>query len=179
MDRQKSIRRGFSLVEAAIVLGVVGLVIGGIWVGASSVRSKLDENRFFDGLLHIITEVQKQIPVYQPCDTGYWNMQVYYDMGIIPADWKYNKSNSPDFMGPALGPSIAINCGGGNPYAELVWWPYSDPNKISQPECEKLVNFLRARLKPEDLRTYPNCSGNPSWVPGTTVGIGITLRRRN
>lgn len=33
-------RRGFNLVEAAIVLGVVGLVIGGIWVVAADVRQK-------------------------------------------------------------------------------------------------------------------------------------------
>lgn len=32
---------GFNLVEAAIVLGVVGLVIGGIWVAAATVTNKL------------------------------------------------------------------------------------------------------------------------------------------
>ena len=31
---------GFSLIEAAIVLGVIGLVIGGIWAATSSVTSK-------------------------------------------------------------------------------------------------------------------------------------------
>jgi hypothetical protein len=38
---QLSCRRGFNLIEAAIVLGVVGLVIGGIWIAAASVT----ENR--------------------------------------------------------------------------------------------------------------------------------------
>lgn len=33
------LRLGFNLIEAAIVLGVVGLVIGGIWVAASAVRN--------------------------------------------------------------------------------------------------------------------------------------------
>lgn len=45
MDRRKSIRRGFSLIEAAIVLGVVGLVIGGIWVAASVVIENDRVNR--------------------------------------------------------------------------------------------------------------------------------------
>lgn len=35
--RPTTLRRGFNLVEAAIVLGVVGLVIGGIWTAASAV----------------------------------------------------------------------------------------------------------------------------------------------
>ena len=35
--RQRS-TRGFSLTELAIVLGVIGLVLGGIWVAASSVH---------------------------------------------------------------------------------------------------------------------------------------------
>lgn len=34
----KSQQRGFNLIEAAVVLGVIGLVIGGIWVAAAAVR---------------------------------------------------------------------------------------------------------------------------------------------
>lgn len=38
--------RGFSLIEAAIVLGVVGLVIGGIWTAASAISVKQRVNDF-------------------------------------------------------------------------------------------------------------------------------------
>lgn len=38
-------RNGFSLIEAAIVLGIVGLVIGGIWVAASTISFKMNMNR--------------------------------------------------------------------------------------------------------------------------------------
>jgi hypothetical protein len=38
-------KRGFNLIEAAIVLGVVGLVIGGIWVAASSVSRTMGINQ--------------------------------------------------------------------------------------------------------------------------------------
>jgi type II secretory pathway pseudopilin PulG len=33
--RRRQSQQGFNLIEAAIVLGVIGLVIGGIWVGAA------------------------------------------------------------------------------------------------------------------------------------------------
>jgi hypothetical protein len=36
--RRRRSQRGFNLIEAAIVLGVIGLVIGGIWVAAASVQ---------------------------------------------------------------------------------------------------------------------------------------------
>lgn len=41
-------RRGFSLIEAAIVLGIVGLVIGGIWTAASAVQARLRVSRALD-----------------------------------------------------------------------------------------------------------------------------------
>lgn len=47
-------RQGFSLIEAAIVLGIIGLVIGGIWVAAAAV---IENKRFGDaqiGMLQII-----------------------------------------------------------------------------------------------------------------------------
>lgn len=53
----KKNRRGFSLIEAAIVLGVVGLVIGGIWIAASAVRENLKIERTNE----IITLAAKKI----------------------------------------------------------------------------------------------------------------------
>ncbi len=49
MTRQNH-KRGFNLIEAAIVLGVVGLVIGGIWIAASAVSDKMRVNEAIKGL---------------------------------------------------------------------------------------------------------------------------------
>lgn len=51
-------RRGFSLIEAAIVLGVVGVVIGGIWAAASAVS-----NRF-----KVATLVQNSLLAFQQAE---------------------------------------------------------------------------------------------------------------
>lgn len=50
--------RGFNLVEAAIVLGVVGLVIGGIWVASAAVQSNLRKSEASKGLVQIVRNVR-------------------------------------------------------------------------------------------------------------------------
>ncbi len=58
MNNQAKARRGFNLVEAAIVLGVVGLVIGGIWVAAAAVQSNLRKSDASKGLIQIVQNVR-------------------------------------------------------------------------------------------------------------------------
>lgn len=51
-------RRGFNLVEAAIVLGVVGLVIGGIWVAAATVQANMRKSDASKALVLILQNVR-------------------------------------------------------------------------------------------------------------------------
>jgi Tfp pilus assembly protein PilE len=44
-------QRGFNLIEAAIVLGIVGLIVGGIWVAAAAVYENLRTGRGTQQLL--------------------------------------------------------------------------------------------------------------------------------
>ena len=46
-------RKAFSLIEAAIVLGVVGLIIGGIWIGADAVYTNTKVNQTIQGIMMI------------------------------------------------------------------------------------------------------------------------------
>ncbi len=54
-------KTGFSLIEAAIVLGVVGLVVGGIWVAASTVHEKMRINLAVSGINIISRNVTKAL----------------------------------------------------------------------------------------------------------------------
>lgn len=58
INRKAKRQRGFNLVEAAIVLGVVGLVIGGIWVAAAAVQSNLRKSDASKGLIQIVQNVR-------------------------------------------------------------------------------------------------------------------------
>lgn len=51
---------GFSLVEAAIVLAIVGLVIGGIWIAASVVSENYRMNRAISFLIGTATDLQNK-----------------------------------------------------------------------------------------------------------------------
>lgn len=44
----KNSKGGFSLIEAAIVLAIVGLVIGGLWLAASTVSENRKQSRFLE-----------------------------------------------------------------------------------------------------------------------------------
>ncbi len=56
-------RRGFNLVEAAVVLGIIGLVIGGIWVAASSITQNMRINETAMGILTTINNSRKLFPL--------------------------------------------------------------------------------------------------------------------
>lgn len=60
--RQFRLARGFSLVEAAIVLGVVGLVIGGIWVAASEIRYANKINNTAKNILLVAENARRVLP---------------------------------------------------------------------------------------------------------------------
>jgi len=63
MSQRHNHKKGFSLVEAAIVLGVVGLVIGGIWVAAAAMYENYKVNKTVEGVLEIVRNTQKLISI--------------------------------------------------------------------------------------------------------------------
>src|SRR5882762_1552401 len=51
-------KRGFTLTEIAIVLGIVGLILGAIWVAAAAVYSNLRTSKATTELLNIVQNVR-------------------------------------------------------------------------------------------------------------------------
>lgn len=84
-------KKAFSLIESAIVLGVVGLVIGGIWVTAATVRENMLANELAKGFLYIKHETQNQIMMSQvplTIQESYYNSATLGGtLGLAPADW--------------------------------------------------------------------------------------------
>ncbi len=67
---QISLGRGFSLVEAAIVLGVVGLVIGGIWTAAAAAQSRVIRNDTIRRVSLALSTLQNDFRHVEPVSSG-------------------------------------------------------------------------------------------------------------
>lgn len=95
---QRPPRAGFNLIEAAIVLGVVGLVIGGIWVAAAAVGERQKQTRLLQQLVEIASNVRARYPAasFNLSGTFYgtttanlgatWQLGKDGWDGVIPAD---------------------------------------------------------------------------------------------
>lgn len=79
-------RRGFNLVEAAIVLGIVGLVIGGIWVAASAVQSNLRKSDASKAIIQMVQNVRIMYDGQAPGATGSITSAVI-NAKAVPADF--------------------------------------------------------------------------------------------
>lgn len=76
--------RAFSLIESAIVLGVVGLIIGGIWLAASTVQENLRISKTVEGILFIAMRAQETMPRSE--GTASWRdiTTAAIAMGMVP-----------------------------------------------------------------------------------------------
>ena len=84
-------RRGFSLIEAAFVLAVVGAVIGTIWVAAATVIENHKVNKTVEGVFSTARNIQNLISIRDGESIG--NMVLItdklIDAGVFPEDWIY------------------------------------------------------------------------------------------
>jgi hypothetical protein len=80
-------RQGFNLIEAAIVLGIVGLVVAGVWVAASAAYESLKSQNTAKGLL-AISQNLKNMYANIPTTTALDTMANLIAANAIPADWQ-------------------------------------------------------------------------------------------
>lgn len=160
-----SLRKAFSLIEAAIVLGVVGLVIGGIWVGAAEVGERLKVNETVKNI-GIIANNVRQLYVGMPKPTVTTNIGIpLMSSGVIPAEMVQNSS--------------IVNAWGGNVTVTIMIGPdslrfilYDIPTSV----CTKLVMGMIANPDPGSgyapqgmMRAMIDINNVPPGAPLSTV----------
>jgi type II secretory pathway pseudopilin PulG len=86
-------RRGFNLIEAAIVLGVVGIVLGAIWYAAASFYESYKVNKTVEGIFETSRNIQKlmsssnAIALGNHDSTGLDLTQELIPAGVFPENW--------------------------------------------------------------------------------------------
>lgn len=99
-------KKGFSLIEAAIVLGIVGLVIGGIWVAAAAVTQNMREADASKALIQVIQNVRNLYYGQTPTATG----DITTDMisaKAIPSDFVMTTTSAKNPWSGAVTVSIS------------------------------------------------------------------------
>lgn len=144
-------QKGFNLIEAAIVLGVVGLVIGGIWVAAAAVSENHKIKQATSGVLSIVENIRRLFH-------GNWpdvqtqlasDSPIGHTMGIFDgADGFYYNDDDGKMHDP---------WGTGNFYIELnftysgtfvpigIWF-----HTVSVAQCIKIVSAITSRFHDND-----------------------------
>ncbi len=144
--------KGFSLIEAAIVLGVVGAVIGTIWVSAATVYENHTVNKTVEGIFLTARNIQNLISIRDSETIGELtsldNLAIQSE--VAPKDWVINGS-----LKIFNGGSVTImNRQGGSPRFDLVI--YTQPKSI----CAKIVlRTSEASAKAQTNRLGQNING--------------------
>jgi len=93
---KKAFLRGFSLIEAAIVLAIVGLVIGGLWIAASTVMRQNEIDGTWEMALIIQSKAQELVRTVNSA-TGDFHM---LDTVLMNASFPGGYVRKPVLNGP-------------------------------------------------------------------------------
>lgn len=134
--RARQSTRGFTLTEIAIVLGIVGLILGAIWVAAAAVYSNLRTSKATTQLLQITQNIRALYATSSNTGAGTADMtQNLISAGVFPND---TVSGTPPTatVTNAFGGSIFVSSGqaavAGDAFAIMF-------NGLSQSSCISML----------------------------------------
>lgn len=153
-------KRAFSLIEAAIVLGVVGLVIGGIWISAASIRAKIRAN-------NVVYMVNQTIEVYQKYAKETPSQDIIHLMNgtLLPPGFTYTPN--------VWGNTDIIHGNGVILYGFYNWYDTEDGLYGDISFSESYENFQEVPQPETCLALYKYFVAQ-SWSPIITPGLSIS-----
>ena len=93
MKSRKS--NAFNLIESAIVLGIVGLVISGIWIAASSLFFNYRASKTAEGILYFKERGTETITEKMRTGTDYSITVFAREARLLPRDWPIKSGSCP------------------------------------------------------------------------------------
>lgn len=153
-------RNGFSLVEAAVVLGVVGLVIGGIWVATTDVRRALKYKELTSDMALIISRLREKLSVQDMSNLGNgYNLTSFaITEQILPQSWITASGGVLMPLGTGYGFGI---------FSLVSQFDFSIYN-IDSESCIRFVSYMTTHAKNSVASIWLSASGvsfSPSSFP--------------
>ena len=132
-------RRGFNLIEVALVLGVIGLAASGIWVVSATINENLKVNDFTAGILTACDRASISFPAKMspPSYIGIWP-PVLVAAKIFPQSWGFKNGN----IEPPLGVMGTTYWMDSNQGAEYTGEVRINITSITESQCLKILPKL-------------------------------------
>ncbi len=163
-------KKGFTLTEIAIVLGIIGLILGAIWAAASSVYANLKANQAQQGILAAAQSVRSMFAT--SANTNVAAPTNITTPGMFPTNW-VNPAvagvvGNPWHVNPAA--SYAYVYGNGSQFAVEV-------DGISDTGCAQLISFYGFKSSGANGGSVPGLVANQVTIAAPVAGtakIGAT-----
>jgi hypothetical protein len=100
-------RAGFNLIEAAIVLGVLGLLVGGIWSAAAAAYENMRHHNAAKQLLALVQGIHG-FYAQNPSDHVHENITQLHSLGLLPSDMLVDTNGAKTLRHP-WGGSVTLS----------------------------------------------------------------------
>ena len=161
-SRQITRKKGFTLTEIAIVLGIIGLILGAIWAAASSVYANLKANQAQQGILSAAQAVRSMFAT--SANTGQTAIGVITSPGMFPTNWQsttVGKVGNPWHVNPTN--NYAYVTGNGSLFAIEL-------DGMSDAGCSTLVAFYNSQSSSANGGSVPGLIGNAVATTAVVAG---------
>jgi len=167
-------RRGFSLIEAAIVLGVIGLVIGGIWIGAEAVNRNLKMNNTVNGLISGVQDLRRLYKDVTATDLIAANGHGYVVAAVLESSPGYSTRPGLTFDPFGNGLDVQIRTTADGDAINVSYYDVSPdfcmqmvPRLSGQNMADELYFIIMPNsdfIAPPAVPTLAQCTGSGSWA---------------
>jgi prepilin-type N-terminal cleavage/methylation domain-containing protein len=155
LDQKK---KGFTLTEIAIVLGIIGLILGAIWVAAAGVYQNQRNTHANTQVMQLVQSI-RTLYATSASDTGLTTASLI-TAGAVPTDMVNGATLSDPYSGAT---TIQVTTDGLGFYISM--------SNLTQAQCANLLMAIASANRDPSLFL----ASAPALVPPAVIGTPITI----